>query len=161
MSVGGFTSYDIKQDQRFAALLSKIEEGGRNQRIVMGEAARIIKKFSKANFILKGDGKYPPLKEDYADRKERKFGELPILVVTGRLRDSVVTGGENRTHEDSVLEITKDSLILGTKVPYAAPIQEGSKRGLPARKFLFLTDSMVDLIVASAEANLERVLRKA
>lgn len=161
MALGTFTSYDIKQDQRFAVLLSKIEEGGRNQRLVMGEAARIIKKFTKANFILKGAGKYEPLKDDYADRKERKFGELPILVVSGWLRDSVTIGGENNTHQEGVLEITKDSLILGTKVKYAAAIQEGSSRGLPARKFLFLTDAMVDLIMASAEANLERKLREA
>lgn len=161
MSVGRFTSYDVDQDKRFADLLKRIEEGGANQRIVMGEAARIIKKFARKNFILKGSGQYPPLSKRYAARKLAKFGKLPILVGgganEGRLRDSVISGGERATHVDSILEIGDASLILGTRVPYASYNQEGT-RYIPARMFLFLDEPTIDLILAQAEAHLGRVL---
>lgn len=169
MSVTQFTSYDVDQDDRFAALLKRVGEGIKNQKIVMGEAARIIKKFSRANFILKGPGQYPPLSADYFKAKLKKFGPLPILVggtvfgpgahghQGGWLRDSVISGGATKTHPDSILVIGEQSLILGTKTDYAGYLQDGTKK-MPARLFLFLTDVMINLIVASAEAHADEVL---
>lgn len=171
MGVATFTSYDIDQDERFSNLLKNISEGIKNQRLVMGEAARIVKKFSRQNFILKGSGQYVPLSANYAAAKLRKFGVLPILVggtvlsgesqhQGGWLRDSVVEGGAQKTHPDSILIITEDSLVLGTRVPYASYNQDGTEH-IPARKFLFLTDVMINLIVATAEANAGKVLEDA
>lgn len=164
MSVGRFTSYDVDQDKRFSDLLKKISEAGLDSTFVMGEAARIIKKFARKNFILKGYGQYPPLNARYAARKLRKFGPLPILVGggknSGRLRDSVISGGERQGHPDSITVIDKNSLILGTRVPYASYNQEGTKH-IPARLFLYLDEPTINLILATAEANLEKKLEDA
>jgi phage gpG-like protein len=134
--VVGFTSYKIENDIQFKKNLDEaIKEVG-DLRFVMGEISRDIFKTTKQNFILKGSGKYPELSEAYATRKRATKGNLPILVSTGDLRDSV-TG---RGNSDTIRFIGKQSLLQGTRVPYSKYIQEGTKK-MPARKYLFIDDA--------------------
>ena len=134
--VAGFTSYEIDNDRTFARNLDKaIKEVG-DLRFAMGEISRDIFKTTKQNFILKGSGQYPPLSPAYAKFKERVKPGRPILVFSGALRDSVTGTGNS----DTILNIGKQSLIQGTKVPYARFIQEGTAK-MPLRKFLFIDNA--------------------
>jgi phage gpG-like protein len=148
----GIVSYDIKNDKQFQEILKKVSKIS-TSRFVMGEAARIIKKSSKANFILKGSGQYAPLSKRYAKSKSRIKPNAPILVFSGRLGNSIV--GQT---SDSILKITPDSLTLGTRVPYARFLDEGTKK-MPARKPLFLTEKMVEQIFKTYEAHIEKRLK--
>jgi phage gpG-like protein len=144
-------SYEIDNDVEFQELLGKVSKIS-TSRFVMGEAARIIKKFSKANFILKGDGQYPPLSDRYKKAKSRLRPNAPILVYDGKLRDSIV--GKTK---DSILNITEDSLIVGTSLFYARFLDEGTKK-MPARKPLFLTRKMIEQIIKTYDAHIEKRL---
>jgi phage gpG-like protein len=149
----GSVSYDIENDKDFIDLLDKVGKLSLS-RFVMGEAARIIKKFSKANFTLQGSGQYPPLSARYAKTKSRLRPGSPILVYDGDLRDSIV-----KKTKDSILVIGEAFLILGTKVPYAIFHDQGTKH-MPQRKPLFLTEKMVVQIVKVYEAHLEKTLNR-
>jgi hypothetical protein len=149
-------SYEIDNDVEFQELLGRVSKIS-TSRFVMGEAARIIKKFSKANFILKGDGQYPPLSDRYKKAKSRLRPNAPILVYDGKLRDSIV--GKTK---DSILNITEDSLIVGTSLFYARFLDEGTKKDneelMPARKPLFLTRKMIEQIIKTYDAHIEKRL---
>lgn len=126
------------------------------------QIAREFYKSNKAIFALKSAGKYddfsgPKIANTWKDpgfperrtrngnytayqwAKEKATGMkggYPLLKYSGRLEKSI-TGSSS---EDSIQIITKDSMILGTKVPYAVYHQEGTKN-IPMRKFLFIDAS--------------------
>lgn len=139
--------FDKGELDRLSAVFEKAAKQPVDLTFSMGESARIVKKFSTANFILKGSGKYAPLSPAYAIRKNRFAPGRPILVIDGRLRESVV----NNT-SDSIVKITKDSAVVGTTVPYAGFIQRGTRK-MPARPFLAITKPMVDAIANTIEAD--------
>ena len=139
--VAGFSSYNVDNDKRFRkALDGAIKEVG-NLRFAMGEISRDIYKNTRKNFILKSSGKYPPLSPKYAAYKKKKKPGAPILVYSGRLRDSVL-GPDT---PDSILSIGETSLVQGTKVPYARYVQEGTSK-MPVRKYLFIDDAQAGRI---------------
>ena len=79
-------------------------------------------------------GKFADLRPRTKVMKQKKVGFVyPVLVMTGRLKNSLTKrgGGENVT----VLKPTEMS--LGTKVPYASLLQEGTRR-MTARPPLLL-----------------------
>lgn len=145
LKMADLVEFDDGQLKRLNDVIEKAANEDVNLTFSMGEGARIVKKFSTANFILKGSGRYQPLTPDYAAWKNKNFPGMPILVLTGALKDSVV-GNTN----DSILSIEKDNFTLGTKVRYAHFIQEGSKK-MVARPFLAITEKMVDSIVNTIE----------
>lgn len=136
--VTGFISYEVDNDNQFKNALNKAIKSVGDLRFPMGEISRDIFKNTKKNFILKGDGKYPPLSPKYKAYKKKKRPTAPILVFDGDLRDSVTGTG----NEDTILNIGKQSLVQGTKIPYAKFVQEGTKF-MPARKFLFIDDAQI------------------
>ena len=151
-------TFSIKNKEQFNKLLDKVSKLGSN-RFIMGEMARIVKKFNKANFTLKGSGQYKPLNDAYSEIKKRFKPSAPILVYSGDLRDSI--GGIT---SKSILKLTAFSATIGTKLPYAKYLDEGTenKNGtikMPARPPLFLTDVMVRQMMASYDKNIARGLR--
>ena len=162
-------SYKIENQAEFNAFLSKVSKVG-TSRFIMGEMARIVKKFSKANFVLKGSGQYPELSEKYRIRKSRIKPAAPILVFSGDLRDSIVGNTA-----DSILKITEKTAIVGTSVKYAKTHDKGfsgtvtrkTKTGkstsyqldIPVRKPLFLTKKMVEQILKTYSANVDKQLK--
>ena len=119
-----FTSYNVENDRQFAAALNKTAKKVSDLRLEFGIIAKDWRKGNRANFILKGAGKYPPLNPEYQRRKTVLAGrKLPILVgakkgktrkgkrisgggESGRLRDSVINNGS----KDSILVIKNISL---------------------------------------------------
>jgi phage gpG-like protein len=136
--VTGFVSYKVDNDNQFKKALNKAIKSVGDLRFPMGEISRDIFKNTKKNFILKGNGKYPPLSPKYKAFKRKKRPAAPILVFNGDLRDSVTGTG----NQDTIRNIGKQSLVQGTRVPYAKLVQEGTKF-MPARKFLFIDDAQL------------------
>lgn len=119
-------------------------------------------KSNRAIFALKGPGKYQDLSTrpffawwepkgsplhrqfngGYKEYKQAKVGFVyPILKRTGRLAASLT----EPSSPDSVhLTVNRTVLMLGTKVPYGPPHQDGApKRNLPKRPFVLLGPEQV------------------
>ncbi len=129
------SSYVIENDKEFQAQINKAAAQIGDLRVAFSLIAKDWRKSNMAQFSLKGSGLYPPLSQPYANTKRKKYGSAPILVRTGRLRDSITGTGNS----DSILEIGKTSLILGTKTPYGIYHQsDAPRRKIPLRKFLFI-----------------------
>lgn len=75
-----------------------------------------------------GRGSFAPLSPKYAEWKRRHFGELPILRLTGRLRQSLTETSDG----DFLYAPERLRVLLGTKVKYARYHQVGTKR-MPRR----------------------------
>jgi phage gpG-like protein len=81
-----------------------------------------------ARFSTGGFGAWPPLSDGYAAWKAKHYPGAPILVRTGRLRESLTSRtGAGAVYEESPLELRS-----GTSVPYAQFHQTGTSR-MPAR----------------------------
>ena len=134
-------SYSVENDKRLERKLKAAASKVDDLRFALGEIARDWFKSNKAQFTLKGNGQYPSLSPRYEQRKRKLAGRsLPIMVgaslnggESGRLRDSI-TGNPNK---DSVLQVAKKSLVIGTKVPYGVFHQKGTLK-MPMRKFIFV-----------------------
>ena len=176
-------SYDVDADKKFQEALDLAQKSGLDLSFSMGEAARIIKKGSTANFILKGSGKYPPLSAAYAKRKQILAPGASILTgakwgivddgekfhgggQSGKLKRSIIGNTP-----DSIVRIGKRSLEFGTKAtslggaPYPLYVQEGTKNKdgserMPARKFLFFTQRIVKQILNTINADIANQLPK-
>ena len=70
--VTGFVSYEVDNDNQFKNALNQAIKAIGDLRFPMGEISRDIFKNTKKNFILKGDGKYPPLSPKYKAYKNNK-----------------------------------------------------------------------------------------
>jgi phage gpG-like protein len=136
--VTGFISYEVDNDNKFKKALNKAIKSVSDLRFPMGEISRDIFKNTKKNFILKGNGQYPALSPKYKAFKMKKRPSAPILVFDGDLRNSVTGTG----NQDTILNIGKQSLVQGTKVPYAKFVQEGTEF-MPARKYLFIDNAQI------------------
>lgn len=84
--------------------------------------------------VFQGQGAYgsrsswKPLTPKYREWKQKHYPGRPILVMEGKLRQSLISKGGN-----NVEIITKRSITLGTKDPKFKWHQKGTKRGLVAR----------------------------
>lgn len=158
-------SYDVDADDKLKKAMAKAIASGLDLSFSMGEAARIIKKESAKNFILKGFGQYPPLSPQYFKQKMRLAPGTPILTglnpsgkASGKLKKSII-----ETTADSIIRIGKRSLEVGTKAksakgaPYPVFVQEGTKR-MAGRKFLFFSQRMVKQIVNTINADIANQL---
>lgn len=141
--------YEIQNPEQFNALLGKLKKAS-SSIFLMNELSRIVKKFSTANFTLKGSGQYPKLSARYKKRKSRINPSAPILVYSGALRDSII-----KNTSDTISEITKFSARIGTSLPYATFHDTGTSK-MPMRKPLFLTDKMVAQMIKTYEAHIEK-----
>jgi phage gpG-like protein len=79
-------------------------------------------------------GKWVALKPAYAKIKAKKWGNVPILTASGRLRQSLTsqTG-------DSIIQKETDALTVGSTVPYGRYHQTGTRK-MPARPPISLTE---------------------
>lgn len=104
-----------------------------------------------------GSGKWTPLKAVYAEFKEAHFPGKPILQATSDLRDSLV----DSEAFGAITRISEQELVLGTSVPYAIFHQRGTRRGLPQRKVISLSEQQKRRIQKAVQAGLVRFVRDA
>lgn len=80
--------------------------------------------------------RWQDLSPAYGKWKTRYFPGRKILERSGRMRRSLTVRGDS----DSILNIGREELQIGTKVPYAMKHQTGT-RWLPMRKIVELTQA--------------------
>ena len=149
------TSYIIENDKEFARQIKGAVKRVGDLRIAFTLIAKDWRKSNRSQFILKNGGQYPPLTARYAAVKNKKLGNKPILVATGRLRDSL-SGAINN---DSIQVIGKKGLIMGTKVYYGVYHQSDKPRSkIPLRKFLFIGPEAPRTAPSSITGRLQRWL---
>lgn len=151
-----FSSYSIENDRIFQAALNKVRKQATDLTIPLTLISKDFYKSERAIFKLKGPGQYPDLstkpftawweKDDelnafypggYKEYKEAKYGFIyPILKRSGALERSVTDPRDANAINQIV---NKNTLIIGTKVPYAIFHQSDKPRSkIPLRKFLFI-----------------------
>lgn len=94
-------------------------------------------KSNRAIFDLKGPGQYDDINDLYKVRKQKKYGFVyPILKASGKLADSITKPGDPNSID---YIINKNSLILGSRIPYGKHHQYGAPRAnLPKRPWILI-----------------------
>lgn len=131
------TSYIVDNDRKFREALARAKAEVSNLTLPLTLIAKDFQRSEKAIFLLKSEGQYPDLSENYKPEKKKAVGFLyPILKRTGALERSLTTP----TDPDTILEIVnQDTLFIGTRVKYAIYHQSDEPRKkIPLRKFLFI-----------------------
>ncbi|MGC2234257.1 MAG: hypothetical protein WBA09_22340 [Candidatus Acidiferrum sp.] len=111
---------------------------------------RAIKPWLRAQFSQEGHGehgKWAPLSEKYAVRKEMKWGFKPILEASGKLKRSLLAASNKGV-------MTARTFEYGTDVAYGLYQQTGTRRGLPARRIF-------DPEVSDGRGSLKQLIRSA
>ena len=129
-----------------------------NFRFEFGEIVRSLAKYNKSIFNLVGSGKYAPLSPKYAEWKLRNYGVKPILVLDGALRDSLIEP-RGDINPNTIINITNTSMEYGTKLPFAAFVQEGTSK-MPARPFHFIDEARRRIIDQIIDAGVKRRVDK-
>jgi len=131
-----FTSYVIKNDLEFKARVREASRAVGDLRVPFLAISKDFYKSEKAIFNLKSRGKYPDIKPATKNVKFRDFGfRYPILKRTGDLEKSVTSPDA----KGSIRIITKNTLVIGTSIPYGIHHQFGAPdANIPMRKFLFI-----------------------
>lgn len=110
-------------------------------------------KSNRAIFDLASAGQYTDLKPNYAKQKKKKWGfTYPILKASGKLMDSITKPSDSNSIN---YIINKNSLILGSRIPYGKHHQYGAPRaGVPKRPWILIGSEQS----APAEINRRREL---
>lgn len=157
------TSYNIRNDRAFQAALERARRVTGDLRLPFTLIAKDFYKSQRAIWDLKGAGQYPDLAESTKIRRKsmKRPGatnvNYPILLgETGDLRDSMT----NPKDPNTILEIGKTDLTIGTKVPYGIYHQSDSPRSkIPLRKFLFIGPEAPKFAVGDLSGRPERWLK--
>lgn len=145
--------FTLENESEFLANLSRLQKLTADLRIPLRLIASDFYRSQKIIFQLKSPGLYPPLGGFNPNRivegtqtarvraetlKERKVGfAYPLLV--GQTR-SIEKSTTTRSHSNSIFRLTKNSLTIGTNVPYGKFHQSDRlpRTKLPKRKFIFI-----------------------
>lgn len=166
--MAGEFDWTIENNKVFQEALERLEKHTSDLRIPLTLIANDFYRSQRKLFTLKSAGLYPPLggfnyndkvrygggtltKRQVAEiRKEERTGHFwaPILFgKTGDLRDSTLS----RSHEFSIFNLNKQSLAIGTSIPYAKYHQSSKGRTvMPYRKFVFIDGGPADISKDSA-----------
>lgn len=106
------------------------------------------------------DGSWAPVSEETLRRRLRAGGEAgrATLRATGALEDSLTSdSAEGRIRQVIQPKDGVPRIVWGTKLPQAAALQMGSpKRGMPARRFVGLTDEAQEEIADILQEQINR-----
>jgi len=127
--------FELHNAAELNAAIARAKDVSKDLTIPLMGIARHWFKTNRAIFTLKGPGQYPDLSRKYKKAKASSVGFVyPILKRTGRLEESIT----NPSHSDAIAQvINRDTVILGTKVPYGIYHQLGGQK-IPYRPFVFL-----------------------
>lgn len=185
-----FVSYKVENDRRLQAAIDNAFFKIRDLRVPFRAILRDFYQSRKAIFRLKGPGKYPPFKGPkvadtwknpgkpdqrtrdgnltaYENFKLKSVGfTYPLLRFSGRLQGSITTP----SHPDAEQIVTKESLTIITKVPYANYHQQDNpnlgNRVIPTRKFFFIggessaTDRQLERYIKIINDHVEKVAKR-
>lgn len=134
---GPMFKFEVAGDVQMARGFSRFAEGIKDLRPAFREIERSFREIEKRQFQSEGrygSGGWAPLSPTYAEWKAERFPGRTILQLTGALMGSLV----GKTSE-SVTEIERLSLAIGTRLKYAIWHQKGTPR-MPARSIIRLTE---------------------
>lgn len=125
------TKYFVDPDKEFANAVKKTLAEVSDLTIPFKLITKSWYQSNKFIFNVKsGPGKYEDLSEAYKRKKQALVGFVyPVLKLYGKLEKSLTNPGDANT---IALILNRQTLILGTKVPYAGYLQGGTSR-MPAR----------------------------
>lgn len=129
--------FEVEGDVQMARGFSRFAEGVKDLRPAFREIEKSFREIERKQFQsvgMYGSGGWVPLSPTYAEWKAARFPGRPILQLTGALMRSL-TG---RT-PDSITEIERLALAIGTRLKYAVYHQKGTPR-MPARPIIRLTE---------------------
>ena len=129
-------SFIPENDKEFKALLDKYSDKISDFRIPFGLIVNHWYRGNKKIFSLKGPGLYEDLSPNYKKYKKKDVRFVyPILKRKGRLEKSLTSKNDT----DAEYFVGRNSLVMGTKVPYAKYHQSDEPRkSLPQRKMIFI-----------------------
>lgn len=119
----------------------------------------IYYKVLKEQFASEGgsgaSGTWKPLSSPYKERKQKLYGDMPILQATGKMYRSLTGEGGDAVVDKQPLEMT-----LGSRDPKSAYHNRGGGR-LPQRKILDFTPDQVKQIMKPIQTKLEQLIDNA
>lgn len=134
------TTYSVDSDKRFEKALERARAEIKDLSPALKDISDDFYQSQESLFSLKTRGRYPDLKPKTKLRKEAMVGFVyPILKFSGALADSTLAPNA----PGSVLVITKETVVIGSSIPYGVFHQAGTKH-LPVRKFIFSSDKQFD-----------------
>jgi phage gpG-like protein len=122
---------------------------------VQFEFYRIEKEQFQSEGSAGKSGKWKQLSSPYKERKQRQYGDVPILTRTGRLYRSLTSSGG-----DSVVEKRPLEMVLGSKVPYAGYHQSGTGR-MPKREPISVTPEQEQQLMKPIQRHLKQIVANA
>lgn len=131
-------SWTIENNEAFQKKLDELGDAIKDFRPPFRAISSDFYRSQRQLFTLQGAGKYVDLTENYKKQKKKEVGFIyPILV--GATRDlSNSTLGKD--HRNSIFHLGKQSLEIGTNIPYGKFHQSDKPRKkIPQRKFVFIT----------------------
>jgi phage gpG-like protein len=130
-------SIEVFGDKQVERELLRIAKAPDMRRIAprLGEYLQSVERSQFDSEGRTGSGGWAPLKPRTVATKAARGLDPRILRATNRLRKSLT----NKTSPDAIFEFDADSMFFGTRVPYAAFHQTGTRR-MPARKPVELSE---------------------
>ena len=152
-----FTSYSVDNDESFRRALQRTKDKVADLTIPLTLIAKDFYKSQRAIFQLSGPGQYEDLADSTKEQKQKEVGFIyPILKRSGALADSTTKPVDPNAINEIV---NKDTLIIGTKVPYGVFHQSDAPRSkLPLRKFLFIGPEAPQFATSEQKGRLQRWL---
>lgn len=136
-------NFDLKNQEILRKKLEALHKATSDFRIPFKLISADFYRSQKQIFALKNRGLYPDLADSTKKQKQSKLGFVyPILVgATRRLSQSTLTNA----HPDSIYDLGKQHLVIGTKTPYGKYHQSDLPRTrIPLRKFIFISGGPED-----------------
>ncbi len=132
-------SFEVDGEKQFHRAIDGVKESCKSLKPAFEEIVKNFYETEEKQFVgqgaFQGNKMWDRLSPLYADWKFDHFGALPILTLTGALRNSLTIPGA----EGNINEITDTSMIVGTNIPYAIYHQKGTSR-MPARPPIRLSE---------------------
>lgn len=153
---------DLLGDRQLARSFSRFREGLEDLRPAWNPVSDELFRITTEQFDSEGKGQWQPLSDVYASRKAVLAPGAKMLVLTGRMKDSLTQdGGEH------IGVMKKDRLEWGTKVksdagyPYPFVHQKGTRDGrVPARPIFDLTETEKRNLTRAVQRHLVDVAKK-
>jgi len=149
--MGELLRLELPATRRLRALSAEALERARDMRPVwdVGAAAfrlEMDRQFRTQGRYLLGE-RWVPLSPAYAHRKPQPPAPFGILYRSGELYRSL----HDASHPDHVYVRTQTAMEIGTRVPYAAYHQYGTRK-MPARPIIKVRGAYIRLLVRAAVA---------
>lgn len=143
MALEGNFKWQVQNIEDFKNALDKLGQATNDFRIPFRLISSDFYRSQRKLFTLQSAGLYEDLSPNYKPVKKKNVGfEYPILV--GKTRD-LSNSTLGKSHRYSIFDLQKQSLTIGSSVPYGKYHQSDKPRTkIPERKFVFIDGGPAD-----------------